>query len=91
MALTQAESYADLWAAHRDQVRPLSPADAWKLREDREFQPPSRAHVRRIQRSHEPASMVATPTGPAARLAANARAKRAAAIADAVAAANRVR
>jgi hypothetical protein len=50
MAMTQAESYADLWAAHRDQARPVTPADVWGLREDRHFQPPSKAHLKRLAR-----------------------------------------
>lgn len=50
MALTQAESYADLWAAHRDRAGPLTPDDVWGLREDRHFQPPSKGHLKRLAR-----------------------------------------
>lgn len=50
MAMTQAESYADFWVAHRDRAGPLSPADVWGLREDREFVAPSKAHVKRLTR-----------------------------------------
>lgn len=50
MAMTQAESYADLWAAHRDRAGPLTPDDVYGLADDRHFQPPSKAHAKRLAR-----------------------------------------
>lgn len=50
MAMTQAESYADLWAQHRDHAGPVKADDVFALRDDRDFQAPSRAHLKRIER-----------------------------------------
>ncbi len=50
MSMVQCEQYAPFWEAHRDNWKPSTPADVWGLREDREFEPPSRAHVKRIER-----------------------------------------
>jgi hypothetical protein len=51
MALTQAESFEPFWRAHRDNWRACTPADVWGLREDRTFEPPSKAHTRRLTRT----------------------------------------
>lgn len=50
MAMTQAESYADLWEHHRDRAGPVKADDVFALRDDRTFQPPSRGHLKRLQR-----------------------------------------
>lgn len=51
MALTQAESYADLWTQHRDYAGPVKCDDVFALREDREYTPPSKAHLKRLTKS----------------------------------------
>jgi len=63
MAMTQAESYADLWTQHRDYWKPCTPDDIHGLREDREFEPPSRAHRKRLARDR-PEVTVARPAPP---------------------------
>lgn len=50
MALTQAESYADFWSQHRDYAGPVKCDDVFALREDREYTPPSKAHLKRLAR-----------------------------------------
>ena len=78
MALTQCEQYEPFWRKHRDDWRPCTPADVWGLREDREFQPPSRGHLKRLLRPRP----TVTPAAPArnepdpVRLDLNARIKR---------------
>lgn len=81
---TQCAGYADLWAAHRDNMRPVTPADVWGLREDRDFQPPSRAHIKRLQRVRPMVTRAEFYPHDANgdRVRCNQRARRAAAIAD---------
>lgn len=50
MALTQCEAYEPFWRKHRDDWRPCTPDDVHGLREDRTFQPPSKAHLKRLAR-----------------------------------------
>lgn len=51
MALTQAEQYEPFWRQHRDYWKPCTPDDVHGLAEDRTFQPPSRAHLKRLARA----------------------------------------
>lgn len=61
MALTQAESYEPFWRQHRDYWRACTPDDVHGLIEDRTFVPPSKAHIKRIQRPR-PLVTLAHPT-----------------------------
>lgn len=61
MAMTQAESYADSWAQHRDYAGPVKADDVFALRDDRDFQAPSRAHVKRIQRERPEITLAGRP------------------------------
>lgn len=60
MGLVQCDQYEPFWAAHRDNWKPCTPADVWGLREDRTFQPPSKAHLKRLTRVR-PVVVVARP------------------------------
>jgi len=93
---TQCSGYADFWEAHRDRAGPLTPADVWGLREDREFQPPSRGHLRRLRRFRpevfpaEPLREVGIDTN-GARHNVNQRIQQGRAVADLCAAADRIK
>lgn len=63
MALTQAEQYEPFWRQHRDYWKPCTPDDVHGLAEDRTFQPPSRAHLKRLTRER-PEVTVARPRPP---------------------------
>lgn len=56
----QSEQFHEQWAYLRDHAKPIVPDDVYDLRAVREFQPPSRAHVKRIQRVR-PVVVVARP------------------------------
>jgi hypothetical protein len=61
VAMTQAESYADLWGQHRDYAGPVKADDVFALRDDRDFQPPSRAHIKRIERARPEITLASRP------------------------------
>ena len=46
----QSEQFHEQWAYLRDNARPVVPDDVFDLRAVREFQPPSKAHVKRLER-----------------------------------------
>lgn len=47
---TQCSHWAPTWAYLRDNAKPIVPDDVAQLREVREMMPPSKAHVKRLQR-----------------------------------------
>jgi hypothetical protein len=46
----QSEQFHEQWAYLRDHAKPIVPDDVFDLRAVREFQPPSKAHLKRIAR-----------------------------------------
>lgn len=57
---TQCENWAAPWAHLRDHAKPIAPRDVDELREVREMLPPSKAHIKRLQRER-PVVVVAKP------------------------------
>lgn len=58
--MAQSDQFHETWAYLRDHAKPIRPDDVADLRAVREFQPPSRAHIKRIERVR-PFVLVATP------------------------------
>ena len=58
--MAQSDQFHETFAYLRDNARAVRPDDVYALREAREFQAPSRAHIKRIERVR-PMVLVATP------------------------------
>lgn len=48
--MAQSDQFHETFAYLRDNARAVRPDDVYALREAREFQAPSRAHIKRLQR-----------------------------------------
>ena len=48
--MAQSDQFHETWAYLRDHAKPIVPDDVHDLREVRTFQPPSRAHLKRVAR-----------------------------------------
>lgn len=49
--MSQSEQFHEAWAYLRDNAKPVEPHDVWDLRVVREQLPPSKAHIKRLQRA----------------------------------------
>jgi len=54
--MSQSEQFGEAWGHVRDHARPVRQDDVWFLDEARVYAPPSKAHLKRLARNHEPKS-----------------------------------